>query len=110
MASAWRSRATHFCATRASALAPAARMSPRYGGRHGEVSPVAGMPGEVFVLDKTLARLGRSDAIYQGHCQTVASNAYEIERAVIDADLVIGAVLIPGAKAPSWSATSSSPG
>jgi alanine dehydrogenase len=40
------------------------------------------------------------DAIYQGHCQTVASNAYEIERAVLDADLVIGAVLIPGAKAP----------
>ena len=32
--------------------------------------------------------------------QTVASNAYEIERAVLDADLVIGAVLVPGAKAP----------
>jgi len=32
--------------------------------------------------------------------QTVASNAYEIERAVIDADLVIGAVLVPGARAP----------
>src|SRR5256714_4444960 len=40
------------------------------------------------------------DAIYQGHCQTVASNAYEVEKAVLDADLVIGAVLIPGAKAP----------
>jgi len=40
------------------------------------------------------------DAIYQGHCQTVTSNAYEIERAVLDADLVIGAVLVPGAKAP----------
>jgi alanine dehydrogenase len=40
------------------------------------------------------------DAIYQGHCQTVASNSYEIEQAVLDADLVIGAVLIPGAKAP----------
>ena len=36
----------------------------------------------------------------RGTCQTVASNAYEIERAVIDADLVIGAVLVPGAKAP----------
>ena len=35
-----------------------------------------------------------------GPLQTVASNAYEIERAVIDADLVIGAVLVPGAKAP----------
>jgi alanine dehydrogenase len=41
------------------------------------------------------------DAIYQGHCQTIASNAYEVERAVLDADLVIGAVLIPGAKAPT---------
>ena len=40
------------------------------------------------------------DAIYQGHCQTIASNAYEIERAVLDADLVIGAVLVAGAKAP----------
>ena len=38
--------------------------------------------------------------IYQGHLQTVASNTYEIERAVLDADLVIGAVLVPGAKAP----------
>ena len=47
-----------------------------------------------------IARLRQMDAIYQGHCQTVASNAYEIERAVIDADLVIGAVLVPGAKAP----------
>jgi alanine dehydrogenase len=33
--------------------------------------------------------------------QTVASNAYEVERAVLDADLVIGAVLVPGAKAPT---------
>jgi alanine dehydrogenase len=47
-----------------------------------------------------VARLRSADAIYQGHCQTVASNTYEIERAVIDADLVIGAVLVPGAKAP----------
>ena len=51
-------------------------------------------------MDKNVARLRSADAIYQGHCQTVASNAYEIERAVIDADLVIGAVLVPGAKAP----------
>jgi len=51
-------------------------------------------------VDKNVARLRQADAIYQGHCQTVASNAYEIERAVIDADLVIGAVLVPGAKAP----------
>jgi alanine dehydrogenase len=58
------------------------------------------MQAEVLLLDKNVARLRQMDAIYQGHCQTVASNAYEIERAVLDADLVIGAVLIPGAKAP----------
>jgi alanine dehydrogenase len=59
-----------------------------------------GMQSEVLLLDKNVARLRSADAIYQGHCQTVASNAYEVERAVIDADLVIGAVLVPGAKAP----------
>jgi alanine dehydrogenase len=59
-----------------------------------------GMQAEVLLVDKNIARLRTADAIYQGHCQTVASNAYEIERAVIDADLVIGAVLVPGAKAP----------
>jgi alanine dehydrogenase len=60
-----------------------------------------GMQSEVLLIDKNVGRLRSADAIYQGHCQTVASNAYEIERAVIDADLVIGAVLVPGAKAPT---------
>jgi alanine dehydrogenase len=59
-----------------------------------------GMQAEVLLVDKNITRLRQADAIYQGHCQTVASNSYEIERAVIDADLVIGAVLVPGAKAP----------
>ena len=59
-----------------------------------------GMQAEVLLLDRNVARLRPLDAIYQGHCQTVASNAYEVEKAVLDADLVIGAVLIPGAKAP----------
>ena len=59
-----------------------------------------GMQAEVLLVDQNVARLRQADAIYQGHLQTVASNAYEIERAVIDADLVIGAVLVPGAKAP----------
>jgi alanine dehydrogenase len=59
-----------------------------------------GMQAEVLLVDRNVARLRQADAIYQGHCQTVASNAYEIEHAVIDADLVIGAVLVPGAKAP----------
>jgi alanine dehydrogenase len=60
-----------------------------------------GMQAEVHLVDKNIARLRAADAIYQGHLQTVASNTYEIERAVIDADLVIGAVLVPGAKAPT---------
>ncbi len=59
-----------------------------------------GMQAEVLLVDKNVARLRSADAIYQGHLQTIASNSYEIERAVIDADLVIGAVLVPGAKAP----------
>jgi alanine dehydrogenase len=59
-----------------------------------------GMQAEVLLVDKNVARLRAADAIYQGHLQTVASNTYEIERAAIDADLVIGAVLVPGAKAP----------
>ena len=60
-----------------------------------------GMQAEVLLLDKNIARLRQADAIYQGHCQTIASNAFEVERAVLDADLVIGAVLVPGAKAPT---------
>ena len=60
-----------------------------------------GMQAEVLLLDLNIARLRSVDAIYQGHMQTIASNAFEIERAVLDADLVIGAVLVPGAKAPT---------
>jgi alanine dehydrogenase len=60
-----------------------------------------GMQAEVLVLDKNIAKLREADRIYQGHLQTVASNAYEVERACLDADLVIGAVLVPGAKAPT---------
>src|SRR4029079_3287063 len=60
-----------------------------------------GMQAEVLLLDKNIDVLRQADRIYQGHMQTVASNRYEIERAVIDADLVIGAVLVPGAKAPT---------
>ena len=59
-----------------------------------------GMQAEVLLLDTNIERLRQADRIYQGHLQTVASNAYEIERACIDADLVIGAVLVPGARAP----------
>ena len=65
-----------------------------------------GLQAEVVLLDRDVARLRAADALYQGpryqgHWQTVASSAYEIERAVWDADLVIGAVLVPGAKTPT---------
>ncbi|GIH19233.1 alanine dehydrogenase [Rugosimonospora africana] len=60
-----------------------------------------GMQAQVLLLDKNINKLRQSDAIYQGRLQTVASNAYEIERAVLEADLVIGAVLVPGTKAPT---------
>ena len=59
-----------------------------------------GMQAEVLLLDRNIDALRQADAIYQGHVQTIASNAYELEQAVLDADLVIGAVLVPGAKAP----------
>ena len=60
-----------------------------------------GMQAEVLLLDKNVAKLRDADRIYQGHLQTITSNSYEVERAVLDADLVIGAVLVPGAKAPT---------
>ncbi len=59
-----------------------------------------GMQAEVLLLDINVAKLRQVDMVYQGHMQTITSNAYEIERAVLDADLVIGAVLVPGARAP----------
>ncbi len=52
------------------------------------------------MLDTTVARLREIDAIHGGRVHTIASNSYEIERAVLDADMVIGSVLIPGARAP----------
>lgn len=59
-----------------------------------------GLQAEVVVLDNNINRLRQIDFVYRGHLQTIASNAYEIERACLWADLVIGAVLVPGAKAP----------
>jgi alanine dehydrogenase len=60
-----------------------------------------GMQAEVLLLDRNIDKLREADRIYQGHLQTVASNRLEVELAVRDADLVIGAVLVPGAKAPT---------
>lgn len=59
-----------------------------------------GLGADVTIMDININRLRELDALYQGRLKTVASNAYEIEKSVIDADLVIGSVLIPGAKAP----------
>ncbi|MDT4923999.1 MAG: alanine dehydrogenase, partial [Pseudonocardiales bacterium] len=59
-----------------------------------------GMQAEVLLLDRNIDKLRQADRIYQGHLQTIASNRFEVESAVVDADLVIGAVLVPGAQAP----------
>jgi alanine dehydrogenase len=59
-----------------------------------------GMQANVVLMDRNVARLREVDRIFRGEIQTLASNAFEIERQLLDADLVIGAVLIPGTKAP----------
>jgi alanine dehydrogenase len=60
----------------------------------------AGMEAEVVLVDKNLDRLRWVDQIHRGRIMTVASNRGAIERAVHEADLVIGAVLVPGGRAP----------
>ena len=59
-----------------------------------------GLGAQVTVLDTNIQRLRELDDDYAGRIVTIASNAFELERAVLNADLVIGAVLVPGAKAP----------
>ncbi|HEX6443458.1 MAG TPA: alanine dehydrogenase [Streptosporangiales bacterium] len=59
-----------------------------------------GMQSDVVLLDRNIDKLRQADALYRGRCKTVAASAFEIEHAVLEADLVIGAVLVPGAKAP----------
>ena len=59
-----------------------------------------GMEAEVLLLDKNLDRLRWVDQIHQGRIMTLASNRGAVARAVADADLVIGAVLVPGGRAP----------
>jgi len=60
----------------------------------------AGMQAEVVVVDRNVERLREIDRIWRGRIETVMSSRLAIERLVLDADLVIGAVLVPGAKAP----------
>ncbi|MGH9157945.1 MAG: alanine dehydrogenase [Acidimicrobiales bacterium] len=59
-----------------------------------------GMEAEVWLLDRDLDRLRFVDQIHKGRIMTLASNRGAVERAVAEADLVIGAVLVPGGRAP----------
>jgi alanine dehydrogenase len=59
-----------------------------------------GMGAQVTILDLSPERLRQLDDIFGGDVQTLMSNPLNIEKAVAESDLVIGAVLIPGAKAP----------
>ncbi|MFS8096374.1 alanine dehydrogenase [Lentzea alba] len=59
-----------------------------------------GMGADVQILDTNVDRLRQIDAQFQGRLRTLASNSFAIEQAVREADLVIGAVLVPGAAAP----------
>lgn len=60
----------------------------------------AGMEAEVVLIDKNLDRLRWVDQIHRGRIMTLASNRGAIERSVVEADLVIGAVLVAGGRAP----------
>jgi alanine dehydrogenase len=59
-----------------------------------------GMGYDVTLLDRDINKLRDADKIFGNKIKAIASNAFELEKAVLDADLVVGAVLIPGAKAP----------
>jgi alanine dehydrogenase len=60
----------------------------------------AGMEAQVTVVDRNVDRLRWIDEIWRGRIQTVTSSHLAIERLALEADVVIGAVLVPGAKAP----------
>ncbi|HYR63726.1 MAG TPA: alanine dehydrogenase [Actinomycetota bacterium] len=59
-----------------------------------------GMEAEVVILDRNIDRLRYIDSIHKGRIQTLMSNRTTVEETVAAADLVIGAVLVPGALAP----------
>jgi alanine dehydrogenase len=60
-----------------------------------------GMEAEVLILDRNINKLRDVDRIHQGRILTLASNRLSVEQTVVEADLVIGAVLVPGALAPT---------
>jgi alanine dehydrogenase len=59
-----------------------------------------GLGAQVTILDKSIDRMRYLDEILSGRVSTVMSSALQIESSIADADLVIGAVLVPGARAP----------
>jgi alanine dehydrogenase len=59
-----------------------------------------GMEADVTIFDLDLDRLRAFDAIHRGAIKTRVANTLDVQRAAIEADLVVGAVLLPGAKAP----------
>lgn len=59
-----------------------------------------GMEAEVVVIDRDVDKLREIDRIHKGRINTVTSNRAAVEHHIARADLVIGAVLVPGAKAP----------
>ncbi len=67
---------------------------------HNAAKMACGLGANVTVIDRSLNRLRELDDIYFNSIRTMASNTHNIRDAVREADLVIGAVLIPGASAP----------
>ena len=59
-----------------------------------------GLGAQVRILDKSVDRLRYLEEILSGRVELVYSSSLEVEKSVLEADLVIGAVLIPGARAP----------
>ncbi len=59
-----------------------------------------GMGFRVTLLDTDAAKLREADRVFGTQVETLAANSFTVERAVLDADLVVGAVLVPGARAP----------
>jgi alanine dehydrogenase len=81
---------------------PPARVVVLGGGMVGYNAAVIalGLGAQVRILDKSVDRLRYLEEILSGRVELVYSSSLEVERSVLEADLVIGAVLIPGARAP----------
>jgi alanine dehydrogenase len=77
----------------------AGRMAPLMGSHH-LMRPGGGRGVLVYILDRNLERLRQVDHHFRGGLETVASSTHAIEETCVDADIVIGAVLVVGAKAP----------